>query len=155
MMYDLVEKAGIKVEFGSEVTGIDVEAPAVSLADGRWINVDLIIGADGPLGVTRQNVVGHKEEPEIGPYATYSWVSTFCCDCWLIIPLQVHRKSGCYASRSEVGTSYRRWNGRHLRFPKLSVLLTFCQWSIWTGDTHNVLVYQIVRALYLLSSTHS
>ena len=72
MMYDLVEEAGIKVDFGSEVTDIDTEAPAVSLADGRCINADLIVGADGPLGITRQNVVGHKEELEIGPYATYS-----------------------------------------------------------------------------------
>lgn len=30
------------------------------------------------------------------------------------------------------------------------VLLTFSQWTIWTGDTYNVLVYKIVRACIVL-----
>lgn len=72
MMYDLTTQAGVDVQFGSEAVDLDVDAPAVTLADGRRIAADFIVGADGPFGLTREKVVGHKEEPEIGPYATYS-----------------------------------------------------------------------------------
>ena len=77
MMYDLTTLSGVEVEFGTEVVDMDVEEPSVTLADGRQIRADFIVGADGPFGLTRQRVVGYKEEPEYGPHSTYSYVVAF------------------------------------------------------------------------------
>ena len=72
MTHELVALAGIKVEYSSEVVSVDDESGTVTLADGRQITADLIVGADGPYSVARQAIVGEKEELEIGPYCTYS-----------------------------------------------------------------------------------
>lgn len=80
MMLDLIILSGVEVEFGTEVVDMDVESevPSVTLADGRQIRADFIVGADGPFGLTRQKVVGYKEDPVYGPHSTYS--------CVIIIP---------------------------------------------------------------------
>lgn len=75
MTRDLTTLAGVKIEFNSEVVSVDAEAGTVQLANGRTYSADLIVGADGPNSVAREAIVGEKEEPEIGPYCTYSSVS--------------------------------------------------------------------------------
>ena len=72
MTDELAAFAGVKVEYSSEVVDVDVEEGTVTLADGRRITADLIVGADGPYSIARQAIVGEKEEFEIGPYCTYS-----------------------------------------------------------------------------------
>jgi salicylate hydroxylase len=43
----VAEERGIKVEFSTTIENVDVETTTVVLPDGRKLDADLIIGADG------------------------------------------------------------------------------------------------------------
>ena len=72
MTHELAALAGVKVEYSSKVVDVDVKEGTVTLADGRRITADLIVGADWPYSIARQAIAEEKEEFEIGPYCTYS-----------------------------------------------------------------------------------
>lgn len=46
-MYERAKEIGVEFEFGAIVTRHEFEDPAVILADGRYMESDLIIAADG------------------------------------------------------------------------------------------------------------
>ncbi|KAI0075993.1 FAD/NAD(P)-binding domain-containing protein [Panus rudis PR-1116 ss-1] len=54
MLYDAARSAGTHMRFGVEVVDISPEERRLRLADGSVLTGDLIIGADGPNGLSRK-----------------------------------------------------------------------------------------------------
>ena len=53
MLYNLARDAGAKFAFGSRVVDVDPKSPSVTLASGKKLFADLIVGADGHQSVLR------------------------------------------------------------------------------------------------------
>jgi salicylate hydroxylase len=66
-----VREAGIEMNVGSEVVAFDEDNPSITLADGRKIYADLIVGADGIKSKTRELVLGFKDAPKSSGYSCY------------------------------------------------------------------------------------
>ncbi|KAH0844730.1 hypothetical protein AYO21_01950 [Fonsecaea monophora] len=61
ILADAVTKRGVKIEFGQKVVAVDVEEVKVTLEDGRSLDADLIIGADGIHSRTRRSIPGLQD----------------------------------------------------------------------------------------------
>ncbi|KAJ9161044.1 FAD/NAD(P)-binding domain-containing protein [Coniochaeta hoffmannii] len=66
-----VRDAGIEMNIGCEVVAFDEDKPSITLADGREIFADLIVGADGIKSKTRELVLGFKDAPKSSGYSCY------------------------------------------------------------------------------------
>jgi salicylate hydroxylase len=66
-----VRDAGIEMNVGCEVVAFDEDKPSITLADGREIFADLIVGADGIKSKTRELVLGFKDAPKSSGYSCY------------------------------------------------------------------------------------
>lgn len=64
MLYDLVVRTGITVDFGCRVVAVHPEGPSVTLADGRELHADLVIGADGDCSTVRPTLFNGRIEVE-------------------------------------------------------------------------------------------
>ena len=47
ILYDATTSRGIDVRFGIRIDSIDMDAPSLTLTDGKVLTFDLIVGADG------------------------------------------------------------------------------------------------------------
>lgn len=62
MFYEAALKAGVKVQLGSEVVHVHTKGNAhVTLKTGETIGADVIVGADGMLGLTRRMLHDNPE----------------------------------------------------------------------------------------------
>ena len=62
----LVKKAkelGVTIQLGSVVKSIDFTNPSILLEDGKTLEADLIIGADGERSLCRDALLGHPDPP--------------------------------------------------------------------------------------------
>lgn len=66
-----VRRAGIEINMGCEVASFDEDKPSITLADGREISADLIVGADGIKSKTRELVLGFADAPKSSGYSCY------------------------------------------------------------------------------------
>lgn len=57
------QEAGATVEYGCIVESVNFDTPAVHIADGRVIDADLIIGADGENSQCRSLLLGRLDPP--------------------------------------------------------------------------------------------
>ena len=76
LLYRLATEAGAQVEFGVTVTDVqpgDPE-PSVTLADGRTLMADLVIGADGPTSIVRRTVIEMDDEAEPSGYTAFGGI---------------------------------------------------------------------------------
>ena len=64
MLYRRAIDAGANVSFGSRVVSVDPESPSVTLASGKKIFGDLIIGADGDRSIVRKVFFDEYDEEE-------------------------------------------------------------------------------------------
>lgn len=53
-LYEAAVDAGCKIRLGSRVTSLDVDTPLVTLNGGEIIQADLVVVADGNLGLMDQ-----------------------------------------------------------------------------------------------------
>ncbi|THH08951.1 hypothetical protein EW145_g2358 [Phellinidium pouzarii] len=74
MLYDLAVAAGVRVDFNVNVVDVDVSEPSVLLASGQRLQADIVIGADGPQGISRERVFGPGEKFKIGPFTGYTLI---------------------------------------------------------------------------------
>ncbi|TVY24410.1 hypothetical protein LHYA1_G006750, partial [Lachnellula hyalina] len=61
ILADVADKRGVKIIFGAQVFGIDLEKPAVFLKHGTEMGADLIVGADGIRSVIRGAVTSNTK----------------------------------------------------------------------------------------------
>ncbi|KAL1966637.1 hypothetical protein VTN77DRAFT_4048 [Rasamsonia byssochlamydoides] len=61
LLYEAAKQAGATVILGTMVDRVDARAPAVILQDGRRIEADVIVGADGIRSRTRRAVIPDRE----------------------------------------------------------------------------------------------
>ena len=73
MLYRIAKNAGARICFGCPVASVDPEAPSVTLANGKKVHGDIIIGADGDKSVVRKALDGGDEEDD-DIYTTYMYV---------------------------------------------------------------------------------
>ena len=52
---------GAEVRFDAKVAELDVEEHEVTLASGETISADVLVGADGEYGVSREALLGRKD----------------------------------------------------------------------------------------------
>ena len=64
MLYNLAVRSGIAVEFGCRVVAVNTDGPSVTLADGRELHADLVIGAAGLRSSVRPTLFGNRKEVE-------------------------------------------------------------------------------------------
>lgn len=62
-LVDAAVAAGCVIEYGCTFTSIDFSAPAVTVADGRVLEADLIVGADGEGSQCRALLLGRPDPP--------------------------------------------------------------------------------------------
>lgn len=62
-LLDAALDAGALIEYGCILDTIDFDAPAVHLGDGRVIDADLIVGADGENSLCRSLLLGRPDPP--------------------------------------------------------------------------------------------
>ncbi|KAI6120767.1 hypothetical protein EDD16DRAFT_1703289 [Pisolithus croceorrhizus] len=65
ILYQAASSAGVDISLGSPVTQVETHPPRVRLATGEVIRADLIVGADGSDGITREVVEGCKVEDAV------------------------------------------------------------------------------------------
>ncbi|GLB44757.1 putative FAD binding domain containing protein [Lyophyllum shimeji] len=63
LLYDTAVALGAKILFNSHVKTIDPDARTVTLASGRVFHADVIVGADGSLGKTREIMEAETPQP--------------------------------------------------------------------------------------------
>ncbi|EJD05380.1 FAD/NAD-binding domain-containing protein [Fomitiporia mediterranea MF3/22] len=73
MIYDITVASGVNVEYNGEVVDVDVDKPSVTLASGRKLRADIIVGADGATSIVREKLVGRKENHRPGPLNGYTY----------------------------------------------------------------------------------
>ncbi|EXJ68259.1 uncharacterized protein A1O5_08874 [Cladophialophora psammophila CBS 110553] len=61
ILADAATTRGVKIDFGQKVVAIDVDNVEVTLASGRSLRADLIIGADGIHSRTRRSIPALKD----------------------------------------------------------------------------------------------
>ncbi|KIW45522.1 uncharacterized protein PV06_03907 [Exophiala oligosperma] len=61
ILADGVRKAGATIEYSSELQKVDAEQGKVHLMDGRTIEADLVVGADGIRSKTRGFIIGNEK----------------------------------------------------------------------------------------------
>lgn len=66
IFYRAATSAGIHISFSTPVIQVEVHPPGVRLAAGEVIRADLIVGADGADGITREVVERCRVEDTIG-----------------------------------------------------------------------------------------
>ena len=66
-----VRDAGIDILMDHEVVSFDEDKPSATLADGREIAADVIIGADGIKSRARELVLGFKDHPRSSEYSCF------------------------------------------------------------------------------------
>lgn len=66
-----VAEAGMEVLMGTEVVGFDEEGPSVTLAGGRVVEADVVVGADGIKSRARELVLGFKDHPRSSGYSCF------------------------------------------------------------------------------------
>lgn len=66
-----VRDAGVEILMGHEVVAFDEDKPSVTFADGREIEADLIVGADGIKSKTRELVLGFDDLPKSSGYSCF------------------------------------------------------------------------------------
>ena len=79
MLYRRAIEAGATISFGSDVVLVDSSTPCITLANGKKIFGDIIIGADGGKSIVRKIFFedkGEKEKDDI--FTTYLFVSEYC-----------------------------------------------------------------------------
>ena len=59
-MYNTAKALGAQVRTGAEIVDIDPFKPSVTLRGGEVLSADVVVGADGPYGLTRQSLVGEN-----------------------------------------------------------------------------------------------
>jgi salicylate hydroxylase len=62
-LHDIAEELGVVLNYGSKVTTMDVEQKMVKLENGQTFTGDIIVGADGPDGISR-SMFDSVSEPE-------------------------------------------------------------------------------------------
>lgn len=75
LLHDAAISLGVKIRLGTEVTSIDPDKRRAKLANGEVVMGDVIVGADGVNGVTRQLVLEQEaveEEPPTQRYNVYT-----------------------------------------------------------------------------------
>lgn len=65
ILYQAASSAGVQISFGTPVIQVEAHPPRVRLATGEVIRADLIVGADGSDGITREVVEGCKVEDAV------------------------------------------------------------------------------------------
>lgn len=71
-MHSLAAEMGVQIKVGHHVVDYDESVPSVALADGRKLEADLIVAADGIKSVARKHIPGlEKIEPQKTPFAAY------------------------------------------------------------------------------------
>ena len=55
----------------TSVDSIDIETRRITLADGSHLQADLIIGADGPQGITRKLMTAETEKTPVDGCVMY------------------------------------------------------------------------------------
>lgn len=98
MLYRIAISAGARISFGCPVKSVDPDAPSVTLANGRKLYGDLIIGADGDKSVVRKALDGGDEEEDDDIYTTYMYVT-----CLRLICLSDFSSCSCTVTRSQMG----------------------------------------------------
>ncbi|KAJ5782279.1 hypothetical protein N7457_004053 [Penicillium paradoxum] len=63
ILLDEAIRLGAVLKLGAEVVDISTDEPAILLADGRRISVDVVIGADGQMSTARRAVLGAPHSP--------------------------------------------------------------------------------------------
>ncbi|EMC93667.1 hypothetical protein BAUCODRAFT_26899 [Baudoinia panamericana UAMH 10762] len=66
-----VRDAGVPVHMDHEVVAFDEEKPSVFLANGREVEADVIVGADGIKSKARELVLGFKDHPKSSGYSCF------------------------------------------------------------------------------------
>lgn len=74
MILQITLDSGVPIEYSAEVTGIDDESTttSVKLANGRELQADLIVGADGLNSIVREKIVGEPSNPVYGAFSNFS-----------------------------------------------------------------------------------
>lgn len=63
LLYDAALSRGVEIRLCAPVASIDAYERCVVLESGEKLRADVIIGADGPEGISRREVVEEPEEP--------------------------------------------------------------------------------------------
>jgi salicylate hydroxylase len=58
IMSQVAEERGVKIIFNCLIAGVNLERPAIRLANGKEMEADIVIGADGIGSVIRDTIVG-------------------------------------------------------------------------------------------------
>ncbi|EPQ57455.1 monooxygenase [Gloeophyllum trabeum ATCC 11539] len=66
-----VRECGIPIHMGHKVVQFDENKPSIILEDGREIEADVIIGADGIKSLARELVLGFHDAPKSSGYACF------------------------------------------------------------------------------------
>ncbi|CAL1707949.1 unnamed protein product [Somion occarium] len=78
VLKDLASEAGAVIRSSARVTSISIgeqgQRPFVTLSSGETLEADVLVGADGISGISRQSVVGQVERPTFTGLATYNAV---------------------------------------------------------------------------------
>ncbi len=59
ILYNKAIELGAEVRYNANVVDIDVENQQVTLENGKTLSGDVLVGADGEFGVSRETVVGN------------------------------------------------------------------------------------------------
>ena len=72
MVREIAVDSGVPIEYNSEAAEIDEDTTTVKLADGREIQADLIVGADGLNSVVREKIIGEPSTHVHGVFSNFS-----------------------------------------------------------------------------------
>lgn len=61
LLFDAASASGVLIHLGVTIDSVDVTGTTVKLADGRKIQADIIVGADGIKSKVRHSIMGHIE----------------------------------------------------------------------------------------------
>lgn len=70
-MYNKAIELGAELRYNANVIDIDVENQQVTLEDGETLSGDVLVGADGEFGVSRETVVGGPAQGRPTGFAMY------------------------------------------------------------------------------------
>ena len=60
ILYNTAKELGAQVRTGAEIVSIDPYKPTVTLRGGEVLSADVVVGADGPYGLTRKSLMGEN-----------------------------------------------------------------------------------------------